>query len=315
VRRGRATVLVLAVALAVLAAACDSSSGGDAPKPPPESAVYRAACAGTLRPSSPGTLASDEMDESSGLAVSAENPGTLWINNDSGDTARVFAVATTGALRGIYDLAGATAVDWEDVALGPGPRRDTPYLYVGDTGDNAEGRANVVVYRVPEPTVTGDGGTHTLDGVEALTLRYPDGAHDSEALMVDPRDGDLYLIAKHLLGGDAGIYRAPSGLAAGSTTVLTHVGDLKLGFGLPNAVTAADISREGSTIAVRTYGAVRLWHRDTRTVVATLATKPCPGPTPVEVQGEAVGLAPGGRSYFTVSEGVHAPLHQFSAPN
>lgn len=313
-RRGR-TALVIALSLSVLVAACDSSSGSDAPKPPPESAIYRAACAGTLRRSRPGSLASPEMDESSGLAVSAKNPGTLWINNDSGDTARVFAVTTTGALRGIYDLAGATAVDWEDVALGPGPRRDVPYLYVADVGDNAEGRADVVVYRVPEPTVTGDGGTHTLDGVDALTLRYPDGSHDSEALMVDRGTGDLYLIAKHLLGGSAGIYRAPGGLAAGSTTVLTLVGDLKLGFGLQNAVTAADISRDGGTIGVRTYGAVRLWHRGTRTVAATLATPPCRGPLSVELQGEALGLAPGGRSYFTVSEGVNVPLHRFSAPN
>ncbi len=317
-RSGRA-VLALALVLAVSLAGCDSSSGGSSnpkqrPGPPPKSAVYEAACAGTLVASTPGGLASTEMDESSGLVVSATNPDTLWINNDSGDTARVFAVSTTGALRGIYALAGATALDWEDIAIGPGPQPSTPYLYVGDIGDNAEGRANIVVYREKEPTVVGDGGTYTLDGVDALTLQYPDGPHDAEALLVDPRSGELYVIAKHLAGGPAGVYRAPAGLAAGSTTVLALVGDLKLPLGLLNAVTAADISRDGNTIGVRTYGAVRLWNRGRHSVIATLGSKPCDGPIPGEIQGESLGLAPGGLEYFTVSEGVNVPLHELAAP-
>ncbi len=52
-------------------------------------------------------------------------------------------------------------------------------------------------------------------GVDTLTLRYPDGPHDSEALMVDPRSGDLYVVVKHLAGGPAAVYRAPAGLRAG----------------------------------------------------------------------------------------------------
>ncbi len=79
------------------------------------------------------------MGESSGLVVSKKNPNTIWVNNDSGDTARLFAISTTGALRGIYALDGATAFDWEDIAMGPGPKKNVPYLYVGDTGDNAAG--------------------------------------------------------------------------------------------------------------------------------------------------------------------------------
>ena len=197
------------------------------PAPPAKSAIFQAACAGTLVPSTPGTLASAEMDETSGLVVSAKNPGTLWANNDSGDVARLFAISPTGAFRGIYPLAGATALDWEDVAIGPGPTPDTPYLYVGDIGDNAENRPNIVVYRVAEPDVAGDGGTYPLDGVDALTLQYPDGPHDAEALMVDPRSGELYIVVKHLAGGAAGVYRAPARLAAGTTTVLERVGELR----------------------------------------------------------------------------------------
>jgi hypothetical protein len=321
--RRAGAALVLAALLALFASACDSGNDSGSgsqktpestrPAPPKQSAVFRGACAGTLDASTAGTLASPEMNEVSGLAVSAENPSTLWAHNDSGDIARVFAIAPTGALRGIYTLNGATALDWEDMAIGPGPEPETWYLYLGDIGDNAQARPNIVVYRVAEPDVVGDGGTYPLEGVDALTLQYPDGPHDAEALMVDPRSGELYIVIKHLAGGRAAVYRAPPNLGAGSTTVLERVDEVDLGIGLLNAVTAADISRDGSTIAVRTYGGVTLWDRGDRTVVAALDTKSCRGPIPFEIQGETLALGPGGRSYFTVSEGVNAPLHQFIA--
>jgi hypothetical protein len=251
--------------------------------------------------------------EVSGLAVSAKNADTLWAHNDSGDTARLFAITPAGATRVVYTLTGATAIDWEDMAIGPGPVAATPYLYAGDIGDNAQARANVVVYRVPEPTVTGS-GTQALAGVDKLTLTYPDGARDAEAMFVDPRSGELYVIQKSLAGGAVGIYRAPANLAAGSTTVLTRVGTLTLPSGLANAVTAADITPDGDTIAVRTYGGVRLYSRLTLTVPGALASGPCAGPIPAEGQGESVAFQPDGRAYSTTSEGAAAQLHRFSMP-
>ena len=37
---------------------------------------------------------------------------------------------------------------------------------------------------------------------------YPDGPHDAEALLVDPRDGRIWIATKDVFGG--GLYRAPS---------------------------------------------------------------------------------------------------------
>ena len=198
------------------------------------------------------------------------------------------------------------------------PKQETPYLYAGDIGDNGSARPDIVIYRVPEPKIVDDGGTHPLSGVDALTLRYPDGAHDAEALMVDPRDGDIYVVIKHLaLGGPAAVYRAPGNLEAGSTTVLTRIGEVKLPrVPFLGAATAADISRDGKAIGIRTYGSVRLWHLGPKqTVIAALAAKPCNGPIPVEQQGEALGFQPNDRGYFTVSEGVHVPVHHFTVPS
>jgi hypothetical protein len=316
-RRGHArTVLVAALALGLTLAGCDSGSSETPARPKPLPTVVPAACAGTLRRSTPGTLQSPDLKETSGLAVSAKNPGTLWVNNDSGDTARVFAVSPEGVLRGISPLEGATAIDWEDIAIGPAPPAKTPFLYVGDIGDNGAARPNIVVYRVAEPKVIGDGSTTPLTGVDALTFTYPDGPHDAEALMVDPRSGEIYIIIKQLAGGPAAVYRAPAGLTGGSTTMLTKVGEISLPRGpLVFAVTASDISRDGRVIGVRTYGGVRLWKlAPKQTVMGALAAKPCDGPIPLEPQGESIGLKPDGRGYFTVSEGVNAPLHQFLAP-
>jgi hypothetical protein len=313
IRRTLAVVAVLGCALT----ACDSSPQTTAAPKATPSPVVQSACAKTLTSSTSGTIQSPEVDEASGIAASAKNPGTLWINNDSGDSARVFAVAPTGQVQGIYPFDGASAIDWEDIALGPGPEAKTPYLYAGDIGDNGSVRPNIVLYRVAEPKVVADGGTHQLSGVETLTLNYPDGAHDAEALMVDPRDGEIYIVIKHLaLGGPAAIYHAPGNLVGGSTTVLTRVGEVKLPrvpfFG---AATAADISRDGKAIGIRTYGSVRLWHLGPKqTVVAALAAKPCLGPIPLEKQGEALGFQANDRGYFTVSEGVNVPIHHFTVP-
>ena len=86
-------------------------------------------------------------------------------------------------------VAGAEHVDWEDIAI----RGRT--LYIGDIGDNLAQRPEIAVYRMPE--------TSTV--AEKITLRYPDGPHDAEALLVDPRDGTIVIVTKNF-SGPAGVY-------------------------------------------------------------------------------------------------------------
>jgi hypothetical protein len=294
---------LLVAALVAFGAACNS-------------ATVLAACQGTIVASRSVTISDPAITEASGLATSAKNAGIRWVHNDSGDSARVFAIGADGATRATYPLAGASAVDWEDMAVGRGPTPGVSYLYLGDIGDNAAARSEIVVYRVAEPTVTGSPGAVTLGGVDALHLRYPDGARDSEALFVDPTNGAIFLIEKRLAGGPVGIYRAPAKLAGGSTTTLTKVSTLTLPAGLANAVTAADASADGDAFAVRTYGSVLLWERaNGKTAAETLAAAPCRGPIPAEIQGEAIAFDADGRGYVTVSEGTNPTLHAFHVPS
>lgn len=324
-RRLRSFPLLAAVGVAtfsVVVSACDptASSGPAGPTTttttaPPPIGVFDAACRGGLVASTPGVVASGSVTELSGIAASRRTDGVLWVHNDSGDSARVFAVGANGSDLGEYALGAAIAIDWEDLAIGPGPDAALTYLYVGDIGDNAAARASVQVYRVPEPAVAASAGTpapQVLPGVARLTLTYPDGPHDAEALLVDPRSGELFIVTK-VLGGTAQVFRAPANLADASTTMLTQVGTVALGLG--GAVTAADVTPAGDVVAFRTYFSVVLFPRPSGAPLADAFTQsPCNGAVASETQGEALGFTRDGRGYVTASEGRNPALHRFVAP-
>ena len=271
------------------------------------------ACSTRFVAADAGTVSDTALTEISGIDVGVANPSLYWVHNDSGDTARIFALSASGATRAAYTLMGANALDWEDIAVGGGPVAGTPYLYAADIGDNARSRSEIVVYRVPEPTVAAR-GTFSLAGVDALRLRYPDGAHNAEAVLVHPKTGELVIVEKTSSGGTAGVYRAPAGLVAGSLTTLSLVSRLSLPTGWTSVVTGADLSPDGTQLAVRTYAGVLLWGRDAGSSIwAPFATAPCTGPTPPEFQGEAIALLANGRGYVTVSEGANPILHTYTA--
>jgi hypothetical protein len=279
--------------------------------------IYVASCQNKLVTTTAGPITDPALTEISGIHTGVRNPGVWWVHNDSGDTARVFALDGTGAVRGTYSLTGATAVDWEDIAVVAGPTPGSGTIYAGDIGDNALARSEIQVYRVAEPEVpaTGPAVTTALSGVETLHLTYPDGPHDAETLLVDPATGDILVITKLLLGGTVGIYRAAAPLAAGSTTQLTEVDTLTYPSGLANAVTGGDVSADGTAIVIRTYGNVRVYNRaGGATLWGALRTPACTAPLPSEGQGEAVGFNPAATSLVTVSEGANQSLHFSSVP-
>ena len=72
------------------------------------------------------------LDEVSGLAVGRRNPDLLWTHNDSGDCAADLRYRTSRR-RVVTEVsvAGAGALDWEDIAIGPGPAGDDrPWIWV-----------------------------------------------------------------------------------------------------------------------------------------------------------------------------------------
>jgi len=262
------------------------------------------------------TVAGGEITEASGLAVSRKNAGVLWVHNDSGEKPRVFAIGLDGKVIAIYGLWGVTADDYEDIAIGRGPRSGVDYLYIGDIGDNLAKRSSVTVYRVREPDTAGASGELQLDDVAALELRYPDHPYDAETLLADPRTGDLFLVTRDV-GGESRVFRAAFPHTPDAPTTLEEVAKITFRGAGPSdvAATAGDIDASGRLIVVRTYNKALLWERaEGESVAEALAGASVSTPivgAPDEPQGEAIAFGPDGKSYFTLSEGIEQPLVRF----
>ena len=138
------------------------------------------------------TIKNNSVTESSGLVASRTLPGAYWTHNDSGDGPFIYAFNTRGESLAVFRVTGANARDWEDIAAGPGPQRNRSYLYIGDIGDNSAKRSEIVVYRIPEPDLKSANRNSAksrplaTENAEAIRLKYPDGKHDAETLLVHP---------------------------------------------------------------------------------------------------------------------------------
>ncbi len=278
--------------------------------------VFEAHCPSFAAGVVAGSIEASEIGEASGIAASRKNPGVLWVHNDSGDSARIFAMGSDGRHLGTYSIPGAAAYDWEDIAVGPGPEPGESYIFIGDIGDNARARSHVTLYRVPEPIVDPDAAPveHTAPGVAALGMVYPGGPADAECLMVDPVSRDIFIVTKEA-DGRSRVYRSPYPQPAGERANMELVAALAFGTGaLPGStlVTAGDISPLGNWIILRTYSRAFLWLRPLdRPVGTAFLGDPCPVPSASESQGEAIGFSADGRAYFTVSEGGHSAVRRF----
>jgi len=249
-----------------------------------------------------GVVASSDLIEASGLAVSRVASDVLWSHNDSRGGARLYAMSRTGADLGSFELPSTFAFDWEDIAAGPGPDGSGNYLYVADIGDNFGIRSGqITVYRVADI----DPGS--LDGaftdVVALPYRYPDGVYNAEAIFIDPVEPALYVVTKDK--AETSVFKGP----------ITPTGDeieldLVISLFLDAEVSGGDISWDGRVIALRGYRTVWMWNRPTGTTVAdAFNTEPCTAPSPEERQGEAIAFD-GELAYWTVSEGKGPTIHR-----
>jgi hypothetical protein len=270
-------------------------------------AAQSAAACPLYSQSKTGTLSYSWAKELSGIAASHRNAGVLWTHNDSGDTERIFAISTYARNLGTYVVSSRDQQDWEDIAVGPGPREGVSYVYIGSIGGNS-GRQEIYVYRVPEPSVsTSQTPTTTwLSNVVKLKMRYPNGAaYNAETLMVNPLDHSIFVVTKSS-SGIARVFRYPGRLQDRTITfTLRHVRTLQL----PGSATAGDISPGATKIVIKGYSYTLLWRRPAGASIGdALGTTPCPI---AHGSGEAIGFSRRGGSYFTVAEGLDRPLYWF----
>ena len=255
-----------------------------------------------------GTVQTTQIKEASGIVASRMNPGVLWVHNDSGDSPRVYALNTEGRLLAVYRLKGARCRDWEDIAIGPGPDPKRSYLYIGDIGDNQAKYSSITIYRVPEPAVDPNRvlGETEISPVEAIELTYPDGPKDAETLLVDPLNGDIFVIAKREFF--CRVYWAPRPQSTTKRTVMKLAANLPWGFAV-----GGDVSPDGQWVIVRGSFNASLWRRPVgQELWRAFATKGFRLELMREPQGEGICFDGDGHGYLTVGEQTHPPIYYFA---
>ncbi|PID58388.1 MAG: hypothetical protein CR986_07725 [Ignavibacteriae bacterium] len=258
---------------------------------------------------SKGELDNNEISEASGITESKTNPGILWVHNDSGNKSKIYGIDTNGVTKVVITLNGITNRDWEDIAVGPGLKDGKSYIFIGDIGDNAAKYDLKYIYIIEEPELNLDSSVEniTIDNekISKVTFKYPDGARDSETLLVDPISKNIYTVSKR--DSNVRVYKIEFPYSLSKTITSEISCNLKLpvypkpNF-YPNQLTAGDISADGSGILIKSYLSVFYWKRDTsKSLCEAFSSEPDIVEYTVEPQGEAICWF-GNNGYFTLSE-------------
>ncbi|MGH3331571.1 MAG: hypothetical protein ACRDPJ_09755 [Nocardioidaceae bacterium] len=227
----------------------------------------------------------DRIDESSGLVA---RDRLVFTVNDSGDGPYFYGVDPgSGDTRVVSIYADDEPDDVEALASGPGGE-----IWVGDIGDNNRQRSTVTVHRVEEPG-------QERPRAERFELAYPDGPHDAETLLVNPRTGRLYVVTKvPVFGG--GVYEAPAGLETGTIQRMAKVGTV------PGLVTDGAFFPDGRHVLLRTYGSAAVYTFPGFEPVGEFAL-------PQQEQGEGVAISGPGRILLS-SEGARSDVLEVELP-
>ncbi len=261
-----------------------------------------------------GHIANPDVTESSGLAASRCQPGVFWTHNDSGDDAFIYGISKTGTSMGTWKIPGAQNVDWEDIASYM-DNTGKCFIYVGEIGDNRLRMREHVIYRVPEPVVSPEDATSTkktaltTEKPELLRFTYVDGPHNAETLMVNPQNGEIYVVTKRQ-SGSAGVYRLRPEFSDERIFQAEKIADISVP-SIPNGLlTGGNISPDGQRMILCDYvsgyefklpaGSAQfddIWKQPAE--IVDLGNRPV---------GEAVCYSADGKSIYDTSEGKAAAV-------
>jgi hypothetical protein len=239
------------------------------------------------------TIEDDRLSEISGLV--ATETGYVAINDgsDLDSRRRIFFLDRSCAVTRAVPYPSRPR-DTEDLARG----RDGT-LWIGDIGDNGRSRDTVALWKLAP-----NGRTPVLH-----RLRYPDGAHDAEALLLN-RDGTPVIVTKD--ADTPGLYVPTRAPQAGRTVPMRRVGQ----FTLPRSttrnpfyalgrrvVTGAALAPDGRRVVLRSYAdAFEFDVTDGDVPAAITGGAPRITPLPDEPQGESITYSTDGTALLTVSE-------------
>lgn len=270
----------------------------------------------------------ESLREASGIAADPRREDLFWLHNDGGNETVLFGVDSLGVVLAEVRVPNVVNRDIEDIAIGPCGSEWCAYL--GDIGDNRSRQSSVRVYRIPLPELEDlpgpDGSRRASDGAIGLEasasasweLVYPDKPKDAEGLIIDGQRGELAIVSKGRRSAGIILYAIDLARFDQADTLprtLRRVGRLAIptGGSASQLVTAADLSPDGTMLAIRSYASLFLlpWdgasNQDTTAVpysaLLLLAFEP---------QGEGVTWAVGGNALYLASEGRNGRPPQLS---
>lgn len=185
-------------------------------------------------------------NESSGLAK-VKGRDSFWTQNDSGGQPELYEIDSSGKLLSTKKIADAQNTDWEDLATD----KDGT-IYIGDFGNNGNARRTLDVYKVLADKSRAEKITFSYADQNAFPPSPDKLNYDCEAFFYSKNN--LYLFSKNRSTSNhyVRLYELP-------TKTGNHSISPKDSIQIKTQVTSADISPDGKTFALLTYGKILLF--------------------------------------------------------
>lgn len=185
-----------------------------------------------------------ELNESSGLIV--QNGNSFWSINDSGNEAILYQFDSTGRLLTKRSVIGASNTDWESLTN----KGDT--FFIGDFGNNLNSRTNLCFWEL----------NLNERGADQLPFAYPD-QHNFPPRRTNwnfDAEGSFYYDSMLYWFSKTRVRKRPYTKLYCMTTKPEANPQLIDSFRIAHMITGADISPNGETVVLMSYGKVFRLH-------------------------------------------------------
>jgi hypothetical protein len=173
-------------------------------------------------------------------------------------------------------------------------------VYAADIGDNLEKFKVKLIYRFEEPTLA-KGAEMTITKFDTIKVVLGDRVRDTEAIMIEPKTNDLYLVSKR--EDSVRLYQVKYPFTRDTLTAI-RVAILPF-----HKIVAASISADGNEVLMKDYDRIYYWKASNNLdLEKLLMTKPIELAYERERQGEAICWARDGKGFYTLSEAVRGEM-------
>ncbi len=225
-----------------------------------------AVCQKWSEPEVIGSLDTNLINESSGIAISKNYNNRMYHINDSGSKSHFFTTTVNGGNTKKVVINDYKPYDMEDLAVGEcGPEN---CLYIADIGDNRKKRDHLTIVGIKELKSF----KNSVTPLFKLKLKYPQLKYDAESFIVHP-NGDLFVLTKivddkNRRAMPAKLFKVEKSVVETAINKGEHSATLRevAVFDLPYQLynynlwgripTAMDISSDGTKLLILTYSAV-----------------------------------------------------------